>query len=181
MLPSLIVFDLDACLWSPEMYQLSSSPSEYSSKRGGVAAGRDTVRLFPGADAVLQKLASDTAYDGVQVAVASSTTEPAFANKCLDNFPLSGGKFATVGELVRFRQIFPGSKGGQHFPNLKAETGISYDQMLFFDDCTYGDNCANVASHCPGVTCVRTPHGLTEEDFKLGLEAFAAGKKGVIK
>jgi len=53
--------------------------------------------------------------------------------------------------------------------------------MLFFDDCTYGDNCANVASHCPGVTCVRTPHGLTEEDFKLGLEAFAAGKKGVIK
>ena len=72
-------------------------------------------------------------------------------------------------------------KGGQHFPNLKAETGISYDQMLFFDDCTYGDNCANVASHCPGVTCVRTPHGLTEEDFKLGLEAFAAGKKGVIK
>ena len=34
--------DLDACLWSPEMYQLSSSPSEYSSKRGGVAAGRDT-------------------------------------------------------------------------------------------------------------------------------------------
>ena len=49
--------------------------------------------------------------------------------------------------------------------------------MLFFDDCTYGDNCANVASHCPGVTCVRTPHGLTEEDFKLGLEAFAAGKK----
>ena len=34
--------------------------------------------------------------------------EPAFANKCLDNFPLSGGKFATVGELVRFRQIFPG-------------------------------------------------------------------------
>ena len=33
------------------------------------------VRLFPGAEAVLQKLASDTAYAGVQLAVASSTTE----------------------------------------------------------------------------------------------------------
>ena len=69
----------------------------------------------------------------------------------------------------------------KHFPNLHAETGIPYDQMIFFDDCTYGDNCANVASHCPGVTCVRTPDGLTEEDFVLGLAAFAAGKRGVIK
>mmetsp|Transcript_15230 Transcript_15230/g.16590 ORF Transcript_15230/g.16590 Transcript_15230/m.16590 type:complete len:101 (-) Transcript_15230:136-438(-) len=98
----------------------------------------------------------------------------------LDSFPLSGSK-STVGELVGFRQIFYGSKGTKHFPNLKDETGIPYDQMIFFDDCTYGDNCANVASHCPGVTCVRTPHGLTEEDFELGLAAFAAGKKGVIK
>ena len=35
--------DLDACLWSPEMFQLDSgAPSEYCSKRGGVVAGRDT-------------------------------------------------------------------------------------------------------------------------------------------
>ena len=35
--------DLDACLWSPEMFQLDSgAPSEYCRKRGGVVAGRDT-------------------------------------------------------------------------------------------------------------------------------------------
>ncbi|CAK9085796.1 unnamed protein product [Durusdinium trenchii] len=55
MLPSLIVFDLDACLWSPEMYELSSPPSSYCSKRRGVAAGAQTVRLFPGAEAVLRR------------------------------------------------------------------------------------------------------------------------------
>ena len=53
--------------------------------------------------------------------------------------------------------------------------------MVFFDDCTYSDNCADVASRCPGVLCVRTPRGLTEEDFDLALAAFASGKKGVIK
>ena len=31
------------------------------------------------------------------------------------------------------------------------------------DDCTYGDNCADVARACDGTTCVRTPSGLTEE------------------
>ena len=39
---------------------------------------------------------------------SASLQEPAYANKCLDTFPLSGGKFATVGELIRYRQIFPG-------------------------------------------------------------------------
>ena len=35
--------DLDACLWTPERYELTTSPSAYCSKRGGVIAGRDTV------------------------------------------------------------------------------------------------------------------------------------------
>jgi hypothetical protein len=53
--------------------------------------------------------------------------------------------------------------------------------MLFFDDCTYSDNCADVASKCKGVTCVRTPQGLTEALFEAGLEAWAAGKRGVVQ
>ncbi|CAJ1343328.1 unnamed protein product [Effrenium voratum] len=181
MLPSLIVFDLDACMWSPEMYELSSAPDAYCSKRGGVVAGRDTVKLFPGASAVLQRLADGAdgkRFERVKLAVASSTTEPGFAQKCLEEFPLNGRK---LGDLLHFRQIYPGSKGGQHFPKLKEESGIPYEEMIFFDDCTYSDNCADVAHRCPGVTCVRTPHGLTEEDFDLALAAFAAGKRGLLK
>lgn len=176
-----VVFDLDACLWTPEMYELTTSPSAYCSKRGGMIAGRDTVSLFPGAQSVLQRLCTDATLSGIQIAVASSTTEPAFANKCLDEFPLLPGKVEKVADLVKFRQIYPGSKGAQHFPKLKDESGLSYENMIFFDDCTYSDNCADVASRCPGVLCVRTPRGLTEEDFDLALAAFASGKKGVIK
>ncbi|CAK9060178.1 Magnesium-dependent phosphatase 1 [Durusdinium trenchii] len=51
------------------MYELSSPPSSYCSKRRGV------VRLFPGAEAVLRRLATDTAFEKVQIAVASSTTD----------------------------------------------------------------------------------------------------------
>ena len=58
---------------------------------------------------------------------------------------------------------------------------MPYSEMIFFDDCTYGDNCADVASNCPGTTCIRTPNGLTVEDFELALSSFAAEKKGVIK
>eukprot|EP00931_Biecheleriopsis_adriatica_P083181 TRINITY_DN56737_c0_g1_i1.p1 TRINITY_DN56737_c0_g1~~TRINITY_DN56737_c0_g1_i1.p1 ORF type:complete len:182 (-),score=37.46 TRINITY_DN56737_c0_g1_i1:4-549(-) len=181
MLPELIVFDLDACLWSPEMYELRASPTTYSSERGGVIAGRDTVRLFPGAKVVLKRLLTDDSFKDVRIGVASSTTEPAFASTCLEVLPVDGARPEKLAQMISFRQIYPGSKGQQHFPKLKEESGIAYDKMVFFDDCTYGDNCANVASHCPGVLCVRTPDGLTEEAFDLALAAFAEGKKGVIR
>ena len=81
--PKLVVFDLDACLWSPEMFELSARPTSYDAKAGGVSAGRDVVRLFPGALAVLRRLKSDPELQETRVAVASSTTEPSYANRCL--------------------------------------------------------------------------------------------------
>ena len=75
----------------------------------------------------------------------------------------------------------PGSKGRTHFPALQKETGIPYSEMVFWDDCTYGNNCQDVATNCAGVTCVRTPDGLTEALFQAGLDAFAAGKTGVVR
>ena len=74
----------------------------------------------------------------------------------------------------------PGNKGRSHFPALQKESGIAYSEMIFWDDCTYGDNCRDVATNCAGVTCVRTPDGLTEALFQAGLDAFAAGKTGVV-
>eukprot|EP00966_Prymnesium_polylepis_P037845 878101-Prymnesium_polylepis.1 len=58
-LPKLLVFDLDACLWSPEMYELGAAPTAYDASLGGVKAGHDTVKLFPGAAAVMQLLLDD--------------------------------------------------------------------------------------------------------------------------
>lgn len=182
-LPALIVFDLDACLWTPEMFELGSRPTMYDAARGGVKAGGDTVKLFPGAMAVLKRLLVDEAFASTKVAVASSTTEPAFASTCLAQLPIdpSGARQEKVADIVDYRQIYPGSKGRQHFPALHKESQIPFDQMLFFDDCTYGDNCGDVARGCAGTTCVRTPNGLSEHLFQVGLDAYADGKRGVVQ
>ena len=182
-IPTLIVFDLDACLWSPEMYELDDAPSTYDAKRGGVKAGRDTVRLFPGAQSTLMRLLTEPCFQNGLVAAASSTTEPDFAQTCLEQMKIdpSGKRTEVVSDIIKFKQIYPGSKGRDHFPRLQKETGIPYSEMIFFDDCTYSDNCGEVARSCPGVTCVRTPRGLSTEEFNIGLKAFAKGQKGVIR
>jgi len=170
-------------LWSPEMFELSSAPTKYDASKAGVKAGSDYVKLFPGAQAVLQRILTTDAFKDTKVAVASSTTEPPYANACLRELPIdpSGARQERVADLVDFRQIYPGSKGRQHFPALQKESNVPFDQMLFFDDCTYGDNCGDVARSCAGTTCVRTPHGLTEELFQAGLDAWASGKRGVVQ
>ena len=45
-LPKLVVFDLDACLWSPEMFELGAAPTSYDADKGGVKAGGDFVRAL---------------------------------------------------------------------------------------------------------------------------------------
>jgi magnesium-dependent phosphatase 1 len=182
MRPALIVFDLDACLWEPEMYQISR-PTVYDAKRGGVIAGRDTVRLFPGTAAVLRRFLPgvDPRLAEVCVAVASSTTEPGYARICLEALLVDPSRGETVADLVDYQQVYPGSKGFAHLPALHAQAGVPYEQILFFDDCTYSDNCAEVAARCPGVACVRTPDGLTEALFEAGLDAFARGERGVLE
>ena len=182
-IPSLIVFDLDMCLWSPEMFELDSAPTKFDVQRGGVKAGRDTVKLFPGAQATLLRILTDPVFQASKIAAASSTTEPGFATTCLEQIPIdpSGQRKETISDLIKYRQIYPGSKGSNHFPRLQLELGIPYSEMIFFDDCNWGDNCKDVATSCPGVTCVRTPRGLTVEEFNVGLEAYAKGKRGVIR
>lgn len=177
--PRLIVFDLDACLWTPEMYELHEAPSEYDSKRAGVVAGDALVKLLPGALIVLRKLVMDASLREIQIAVASSTAKPDWAHTCLDQV-LVDEKGLTLGRLVQHREIYPKCKGLHHFPALHEKTNVPFSDMLFFDDCTYSDNCGDVASCCPGVLCVRTPDGLTEELFLKGLEAFARGAQGVL-
>ena len=66
ILPKLIVFDLDMCLWSPEMYELSVVPVEGDKIIGKLgkldqegcikvkSGGHDTIQLFPAALQVLQ-------------------------------------------------------------------------------------------------------------------------------
>lgn len=46
-----------------------------------------------------------------------------------------------------------------HFRELHREAGVPYEEMLFFDDCNWGDHCRDVAE-AYGVVTQRTPAGV---------------------
>jgi len=185
-IPSLFVFDLDDCLWTPEMHELYGEPIVpvhgplVPSDDVGVVGlrvprgGRDqTVTLYDGARRVLYELATNPAYRDTPIAVASTSLEPSYSHRCLEELEITKG--TTLADMVSFRQI--GRSGRltsdkrSHFRLLHLESGVPYGEMLFFDDCNWGDHCG-VVSREFGVVSHRTPSGLTVRDFERGMAKY---------
>ena len=198
--PDLIVFDCDMCLWSPEMYTLDSLPktpvkgnltSEDKGVVGAKNADGEVVKLFPGALKVLQDFVKGKFPENARIAAASSADTP-FAVKCaysamevLEVVPgvtvkevfASGWEDGFTGNLQIGRSGKLSSNKVTHFTQLKKETKVQFDRMLFFDDNNWGDNCGDVEKGCPGVVAVATPHGLTVENFQEGIKKFTQKSK----
>ena len=202
-LPSIIVFDLDDCLWTPEMHELSGMPSipvegpldpnnpsesplgtiamRVPSKRrgrwGGGGGGVDNdemVELYPGARLALRELALNPKYRHVQIAVASSSLEPSYSRACIHGIEIVPD--VTMKDMIRYAQI--GREGKltsrktSHLKLIHEESGgVPYGEMLFFDDCNWGDHVGDL-NRALGVVGVRTPNGLTLEEFHRGLELY---------
>lgn len=190
MLPTMIVFDLDDCLWSPEMYTLHAKPSIPQQgdlnvpSQGGAPTMRGvigmkvppngpTVQLFSGARKVLQELATDPKYAGVILAAASSSEEPSYSYACLENIEVLPGltlrQMMTFDQIGRTGQLSPNKK--THFRLLHETSQVAYNEMLFFDDCNWGDHCATVTREF-GVVSYRTPSGLQYSEFTEAMEKY---------
>ena len=113
-LPTMIVFDLDDCLWQPEMHELYGKPTK--PQRGvlnshmpkeshveGVVGlanqGGQTVTLYEGARRALYELATDVRYRDIIVAVASTSLEPTYSHACLEGIEILPGK--TMRSIIR--------------------------------------------------------------------------------
>jgi|ERR1740124_26004 len=208
--PELLVYDMDACLWDQEMYEMTDIPSKNDVVMGelngrgegviGVMSGRNKISLHKGSLISLQEHA-DNKYSGMRVAFASSADTP-FAEKVgratLKLLEVLPG--LTIWDLVVNRdwkgedinQIgrqppLSSNKARSHFPRLKEASGIRYDRMLFFDDCQWGDHCGMVASGCKekdsglGPVTVRTPQGIREDEWRLGMENYAMHSKKLME
>ena len=125
-LPGLVVFDLDDCLWTPEMYTLTEVPDASCAVRGddgsvvGCRSGSSVITLFPGALAALQRIDSGK-YPGLRIAAASSADTPravAIGTAALDILEVRKG--VTVGDC--FRKAFPDKAKGC---NLKIGRTVS--------------------------------------------------------
>eukprot|EP00040_Diaphanoeca_grandis_P032193 m.194651 g.194651 ORF g.194651 m.194651 type:complete len:205 (-) comp32538_c0_seq1:170-784(-) len=201
--PQLVVFDLDMCLWEPEMFTLDDIPQNDNRHRimgalpggaegvVGVRSGGSVIKVFAGALQALSDIHNNK-YNGMRCACASSADTPhavAIGTAALSILEVAPG--VTVRQVLStgWEPGFDGNiqigrtpplssnKAKTHFPLLKAATGIAYDQMLFFDDCNWGDHCATVARECKGVVTVRTPNGMTTSEWQQGLKLFAKSKQ----
>lgn len=199
-LPSLCVFDLDACLWDKEMFEMPAIPTTEDVVRGNlngrgegvvsVMSGRHKISLHAGSLLALQEHADGT-YPGMRVALASSANTP-FAEKIgraslalLEVVPgvtvwdvlMRDWDGVDVNQIGRQPPLSP-NKSATHFPRLREATSVGFDKMLFFDDCNWGDHCGQVAAACReangrGVVTMRTPRGLGVDEFRRGMQAFA--------
>ncbi|XP_076983253.1 magnesium-dependent phosphatase 1 [Tamandua tetradactyla] len=154
-LPKLAVFDLDYTLW-PFWVDTHVDPPFHRSSDGTVRDRRgQTIRLYPDVPEIMVRLQGL----GVPVAAASRTGEIEGANQLLELF-----------DLVRYfsyREIYPGCKV-THFERLQKKTGISFSQMIFFDD--EKRNIVDVSKL--GVTCIHVQKGMTLPTLTQGLETF---------
>ena len=136
-----VVLDLDATVWLPEVYTLRAP-------RGAAddwtpALGTD-VRVLPGAAAVLKLLA---ARPDTRVAVASRSAKPEWSKALLAKVPDLAA--AAV-------HIYPGDKR-THLRRIAKGLGCAFSRMVLFDDARDGKhgNCVGAAAlgalavHCP--------------------------------
>ena len=159
--PSLIVFDLDNTIWTPELYQLRTLQAKQKRHPHNplVPIANKDVQLFDGVQKVIQDIQSNpTIWKNTQFAIASRTKSIDWAKSLLIQFQIH--------EFFPYQEIFPGDKK-RHFTNLHSNTNIPYNQMLFFDDNRDGKygNCVPVSEL--GVLSVHCPNGIDTEDIFL--------------
>lgn len=139
----------------------------------GVSNGSDTVKLFPSALKVCQRIAEGE-FPNVTFGLASSSEEPTYSKSCLSGLDILPG--------LKMNELFPiqaigrtrglTSRKTTHFASLKKQhPEMVFSDTLFFDDCNWGDHVGDLNTSL-GVKGIRTPNGLTEEEFEMGLDLF---------
>ena len=169
-LPKVLVFDLDGCVWDPEMYELwggGGAPFKNRSDGNLQDRGGTIVRLLGDVKNIMKEFKTDPKWSESVVAVASSCDEPTWARECIKKFPISPElKLSDVFDPDNI-EIYKRNKA-KHLQNISKQTGVDLKDMIFFDN-QYG-NCQDVAG--VGVTVVYTPEGVTRKAFDEGLAQF---------
>lgn len=168
--PRCFVFDLDNCVWTPELQDLEAgSPFSYDAEHNTCTAlgGRgERVSLLGDVSAIWEAILAEPRFLGARIAIASCCSEGAWANELLGQFQVGGRKMR---DCVAQSEIHSGSKQ-EHLREIAAGLGVALEDMVFFDD---------RAMHCQdvieiGVVSVEVPvGGVTYAALDLALEAFA--------
>ena len=169
-LPSLIAFDLDDTIWSPEMWLCSREPFSKDPTTGVVrCSGGEKMKYLGDSKAVLNDIATNEVWQNTRVVYVSRTNYPEAAVPLLSLMDVNESHTMADVSVMEWNQIYPANKQ-THFSKLLKLSGVPLRDMLFFDN--QMDNIRSVSAL--GVTCVYTPEGLTHRHFLDGLARFAA-------
>lgn len=178
--PQLVAFDLDYTLWDLWIDTHVTGPLRRDKENVNEVLDRynEKISFYKDVPAILHRLRRVGNLNivdrggAVTIVACSRTHAPTLARKCLSLLlvapeskigdAIGGTRPAT--EFFDELEIYPGSKI-THFKALKERTGISYSEMLFFDD-----ELRNREVEQLGVTFHHVPNGLTNNVFEMGLE-----------
>ena len=109
LLPKVVVFDLDGCVWDPEMYELwGSGGAPFKVRKDGNLSDRSgtVVRLLGDVKNIMTEFKTDSKWSDAIIAVASSCDEPGWARECIQKFPLGEAlrNFSNFDYLVKSMQ-----------------------------------------------------------------------------
>lgn len=191
LLPKLVVFDLDGCLWKPEMYELLyfsggyGSPFVVSPDNPDILLTnikREPVYLLGDVRDVMRELYQSSIWEGVAVGISSRTDQPIWARELLEKFVVDGHGTSpltpfTLRDVINGPVQIASDSKVDHFLRIHKQTTIPLDEMMFFDN--EWANCKSVASL--GVTVGFTPYGVTRRIFDATLQAFPAPVGSVVR
>ncbi|XP_052685860.1 magnesium-dependent phosphatase 1-like [Crassostrea angulata] len=158
--PKLVVFDLDYTLWPFWIDSHYDAPFTKISKTNVKDCHGKQVPFYTDVPKILQKLKTD----GIQIGVASRTSCTIEAKELIKCFEWD--------KYFDYVQIFPGAKT-THFNNIRRDSGIDYQDMIFFDD--EHRNIRDVSKL--GVTSFFVPQGVQNEVIRCGFENHKNGVK----
>ena len=188
MTPKMVVFDLDGCLWRPEMYELLW----YSSGKGEpfrpdpsnplqmLTTGNEPVYLLGDVREVMADLYNKV--DTIQVGISSRTDEPNWAKELLQKFTFphpnnNNEKEVSLQDVIADGPIEISHESKvNHFQRISQDCHIPLKDMMFFDN--ERGNCKEVAKL--GVTVAYCPDGVTNKIYQLAMEEFPQSDSKVI-
>ena len=149
-LPRMIVFDLDGCLWRPEMYELlyfsggkgaPFTPSEMDPNTLKTVGG-EPVYLLGDVRNVMKELYENPKWKDTRVGISSRTDAPDWARELLSKFKIDPTTVLQDVMDKSLEEISHESKV-QHFRRLSSRTNIFFEEMIFLDN-EFG-NCQDVS------------------------------------
>ncbi|KAI4638772.1 hypothetical protein J4E93_009800 [Alternaria ventricosa] len=164
-LPKIVVFDLDYTLW-PFWVDTHVTPPLKPVEGGLKVKDKygEGFGFYNDVGGVLEALK----HKNILIAAASRTCAPDLGREMLKllKIPSANGSSSRAIDYFDHMQIYPGSKT-THFQRIHRDSGIDYEEMLFFDDESRNKNVEVL-----GVTMQLIKDGVTRDEIDRGVQSW---------